>query len=184
MQESYPKKEKNIVLEVGSRIRAIREELQMIPSEFARKAGLANSIIYEAESGTRNLGLSVLARLSKTYGISLNWLALGLGPRYLKDNQLPYRGDGIEILGNNFPITDAPDLAAIIQDKELREKLELSVDEIQYLGKLVKDYGRMARIQTREDWLKIISDMRQTKLNIIAEFRELMESSKNPEEES
>ena len=149
----------------------------MIPSEFARKAGLSNSIIYEAEAGQRNLGLSVLARLSRTYGISLNWLALGLGPMYLKDTQLPLRGDAVEVLGKNFPITDAPDLAELLKDRALMAKIEITAEEIMSLGDFVKSFGGVSRLFTKERWLEFVQDMRRAKLEAISEVRDLLNNN-------
>jgi len=157
--------------DVGKRIAFVRQELRLGVVEFARKAGLSNSIIYQVEAGTKEMGLSTLERLSQTYGISLNWLVFGLGPMYLKDTQLPFRGDAMEVMGKNFPITDAPDLAELLQDRQVMEKIEITADEIQELGEFVKHIGRMARLYTKEEWLESIHKMRQTKLDVLDDLR-------------
>jgi len=165
---------------IGNRIRLIREELNMNAVEFAKKAGISNSIIYQVEEGTAGIGLASLVSLSGTFGISLNWLALGIGPRYLKDTQMPFRGDALDLLKTQCRIEEAPGLAELLSNKDVCDKLRITSEEIQILASSIK--GEHAWIFdgfTAEQWLDILVKHRKMKLDVVQHCLDLLARAKS-----
>ena len=58
----------------GKRLRQLREERGWSQEEFADRAGLHRTYVSAVERGVRNPTLSVLERLARALGVSLNHL--------------------------------------------------------------------------------------------------------------
>ncbi len=69
-------------LDIGRRHREAREQvLSMSVSAYAASVGVKDVTVYSWESGRTSVPHTVLALLASTYGISLQWLLNGNGPR-------------------------------------------------------------------------------------------------------
>lgn len=146
----------------------------MYPAQFADRAGISSSIIYEAEEGTRNVGLKVLLRIQAAFGTSLNWLILGVGPMLIKDTIMPYRADALEIFAANYPVVEAPGIQDLLLDRALVDQLQLTGEEVLHLLPLIKgETGWALRTMDRQFWLSIILRMREERLTKI---RDVIES--------
>lgn len=69
--------------EIGSRLKAIREEVGILQAEFAFKLGVARSTCSRAEKGECILPTEAMQELAKSFNVSLNWLLLGQGEMFL-----------------------------------------------------------------------------------------------------
>ena len=63
---------------LGKRLRALREERGWSQEEFADRAGLHRTYVSAVERGVRNPTLSVLERLAKALGVSIEEMVKGL----------------------------------------------------------------------------------------------------------
>ncbi|KCZ53628.1 hypothetical protein HY29_16615 [Hyphomonas beringensis] len=62
----------------GKKLRALREEQGWSQEEFADRAGLHRTYVSAVERGVRNPTLSVLERLAKALGVSIEEVFKGL----------------------------------------------------------------------------------------------------------
>lgn len=69
------------------RLKASREKLNLNQKSFAKRLGITNSYISEMESGGKNITSNVLAKLAEVFDISPNWILLGEGGMFLKEEQ-------------------------------------------------------------------------------------------------
>ena len=72
--------------EIGARLEICRHDLGLTQTEFAKVLGVSQSSYYAYEQGSRGLPIQALAALSLQYGISLDWLVLGIGPEARRDD--------------------------------------------------------------------------------------------------
>ncbi|MDD5088080.1 MAG: helix-turn-helix transcriptional regulator [bacterium] len=157
----------------SERMRLIREELGLSQAEFGTRAGLTQTSISEAETGKREFNFSSLMKISEAYGINLNWLILGLGSIYLKDSQLPFRGDALAIIEAHFPVSEAPGLKALLADTELMRKAQPSAEELDQLARSCKgEFGWMVRGQDKEFWFDMLLQIRQSRVQALQEVRD------------
>lgn len=73
------------LLEVGSRIRAIRRDFGLTGGAMAMRLGISRGYFSELENGKRMPGRRVLSALGSEFGVSPAYLIDGLGARYLSD---------------------------------------------------------------------------------------------------
>jgi len=66
--------------DVGKRIREVREGLGVGQAECARGAEIDTSSMFRIESGTQNLTIDTLARLSLSLGVPMDDLLSGVEP--------------------------------------------------------------------------------------------------------
>jgi len=153
-------------------MRLIREELGLSQAEFGRRAGLTQTSISEAETGKRDFGYNSLQKISNTYGVNLNWLILGIGSIYLKDTQLPFRGDALSVVEAHFPVSEAPGLKALLSDIELMRKGQPTAEEIDFLARSCKgEFGWMMRGQSKQFWFESLIQLRKDRLDLLLELR-------------
>ncbi len=74
-------------LEVGNRIRAIREELNMTRSVFSENINISESYLTQLELGHKSLGMNTLLAICKYTNCSADYLLFGKE----ENNQLNHR---------------------------------------------------------------------------------------------
>lgn len=62
---------------VGSRLRAVRDVLELSKREFGAKAGLSEQVYGAYENGKRNLSLESAKKIRKAYSLSLEFMYFG-----------------------------------------------------------------------------------------------------------
>lgn len=72
--------------DIGARLEICRHELGLTQTEFAKVLGVSQSSYYAYEQGSRGIPVQALAALSLQYGVSLDWLVLGIGPEARRDD--------------------------------------------------------------------------------------------------
>lgn len=72
--------------DIGARLEICRHELGLTQTEFASALGVSQSSYYAYEQGSRGVPVQALAALSLQYGVSLDWLVLGIGPEARRDD--------------------------------------------------------------------------------------------------
>lgn len=72
--------------DIGARLEICRHELGLTQTEFSKVLGVSQSSYYAYEQGTRGVPVQALAALSLQYGVSLDWLVLGIGPEARRDD--------------------------------------------------------------------------------------------------
>ena len=161
----------------SDRMRLIREELGLSQAEFGTRAGLTQTSISEAETGKREFGFSSLMKISETYGVNLNWLILGIGSIYLKDNQLPFRGDALAVIESHFPVSEVPGLRDLLRDTELMRQALPSADEIDFLARSCKgEFGWMVRHEPKEWWFQTLIELRKSRLQILLDLQDSLKN--------
>lgn len=81
----------------GKRIRLIREHLKITQKEFAEKMGYAGSMFCNIESEQNNPGYGVLLSMAETYNINPNFVLLGKGEMFLREEE--FRFDDLDFDG-------------------------------------------------------------------------------------
>jgi transcriptional regulator with XRE-family HTH domain len=66
-----------LLVEIGARIRTIRLAIGMTQKDLADRAGVSPAYIYLVETGGQNLTITVLVRLAKSLGTSIEELLRG-----------------------------------------------------------------------------------------------------------
>ncbi len=64
-------------LEIGARIRAIREELKMSRNVFSEKVNISESYLAQLELGNKSIGLDTLISICEYTGTSTDYLLFG-----------------------------------------------------------------------------------------------------------
>ncbi|MEM0326824.1 MAG: XRE family transcriptional regulator [Desulfurococcaceae archaeon] len=72
---------------IGDRIRKLRRILGLTQKEFSEKIGISRSRVAEIEAGEPTKE-SVLIAISRTFGVSLEWLKYGTGEMFLLKEEL------------------------------------------------------------------------------------------------
>ncbi|WP_220185104.1 helix-turn-helix domain-containing protein [Paracoccus sp. S1E-3] len=72
--------------DIGARLEICRHELGLTQTEFAKVLGVSQSSYYAYEQGGRAVPIQALAALALQYGVSLDWLVLGIGPEARRDD--------------------------------------------------------------------------------------------------
>ncbi len=72
--------------EIGARLEICRHELGLTQTEFAKVLGVSQSSYFAYEQGSRGIPVHALAALAQKYGLSLDWLVLGIGPEARRDD--------------------------------------------------------------------------------------------------
>lgn len=75
---------KQLLQEISARLDTLRKHLNLSREEMASHCGLTISGYAKNERGNTFLGFDTLARLGKTFDISLDWLILDKGPIYYR----------------------------------------------------------------------------------------------------
>lgn len=65
--------------EIAERFREIRAKTGLSQKDFASAINLSHTVIAEIERGNREPSRKVMVAVAKKYGISLDWLLLGIG---------------------------------------------------------------------------------------------------------
>lgn len=77
------------------RIKEVRSELTQ--KAFAQKMGVSIITVQRWEAGARIPDGTELIKISNEYGVSINWLLLGIGPKYMRDADVAKRpGEPVE----------------------------------------------------------------------------------------
>ena len=69
-------------LEVGSRIRKVREELRMSRNVFSEKLDISESYLAQLELGNKSLGMNTLISLCEYTGFSADYFLFGENANY------------------------------------------------------------------------------------------------------
>jgi transcriptional regulator with XRE-family HTH domain len=75
---------KNLQIELGCKVRHLRNESGHSQESFASLADIDRTYIADIEAGKRNISLEVLSRLASALGLSLAELLEGIGERPIK----------------------------------------------------------------------------------------------------
>lgn len=78
-------------MEIGQKIKRIRQILEMTQPEFAQNIGVTQATLSRIESGKQETGYSTLARIALSFNIDLNWLIIDKGepPKHLESWKKP-----------------------------------------------------------------------------------------------
>jgi len=75
-------------VEVGDRLRAVRDHKKLTIQALSRETGLSLGLISEAESGKNKPSPNLLFAFAKKYGVNLNWLLTNEGEMLLQAERL------------------------------------------------------------------------------------------------
>lgn len=64
-------------IEVGTRIREMREMNHYTREIFAGKVGISSKFLYEIETGRKNFSANVLCRIARELAVSCDYIMLG-----------------------------------------------------------------------------------------------------------
>lgn len=72
---------------IGKRIREIRKEMKMSQIEFSKILKITQDKLSKYENGRIRPPIEIILSISKIFNISLNWLLMGKGDKYLKKEE-------------------------------------------------------------------------------------------------
>lgn len=98
---------------IGNRLKFCRKQLGLSQKTMAENAGIVRSYISHIESGAQNPSFDVLAKLSTTFNISIDWLLYGRGQMYLIDE---------DNIINKLSITHLQLIESLLELPENKEK--------------------------------------------------------------
>jgi transcriptional regulator with XRE-family HTH domain len=67
---------------IGPRVVECRKENGMTQVELVRQTGLAKQTVLNLEKGHRPPDLGTVLRVVKVFGVTLDWLVFGKGPKF------------------------------------------------------------------------------------------------------
>lgn len=108
-----------LIKELGERIRSVRKERNMTLHDLQEATGMSNSALSKVERGAVVVGADNLYAISKTLGVSIDWLITGNAPAINKINELSYK---TKKLDNEFLINEVISIFNELSRKE-REDL-------------------------------------------------------------
>jgi transcriptional regulator with XRE-family HTH domain len=76
---------RRLIVEIGQRLRRLREQLNYSLDQMAAKFGLSKSGYFKNENGRRFPGLDTLNLLQRDMDISMDWLIFNKGPVHYKE---------------------------------------------------------------------------------------------------
>ncbi len=71
-------------MEIGKRLKILREKLGLSQSEFAKKIGTSQGYLSELERNLKKPGSDLLLSLKRLFNVSTDWLLTGEGPMFIK----------------------------------------------------------------------------------------------------
>ena len=75
---------------IAERFLKIRDHLKVNQRDFAGEIGVSYSVISDIERGAREPSRKVLVALGEKYGVSLDWVLLGIGTMFAKCDRTLY----------------------------------------------------------------------------------------------
>ncbi len=69
--------DKELMLQIGKRLRKQREKLNMIREEFAEKAGISPQFLAEIENGKKGMSSETLYKICENFNLSADYILLG-----------------------------------------------------------------------------------------------------------
>lgn len=84
-------------INVGFRIRGLRESMRYSREEFAERAGLSSNFLYEIESGKKDFSADTLKKICCALNTSSDYLLFGTNPQIEQINSLLIRLDENQI---------------------------------------------------------------------------------------
>ncbi len=100
---------------LNTRVKTIRNQLNMSQSDFAKKLGVTAAGISKIESGKRNLTEQMLLMICKEFRINVQWLRSGEGEIFRQEF------DGVEQLSHYYNLDDL-DRKIILEYLKLDDK--------------------------------------------------------------
>lgn len=88
---------------IGERIKEVRKEMKMSQVEFSKILGITQDKLSKYENEKIKPPIKVLLEISRNFNVSLNWLLMGRGDKYLKkeekfDEEIYKMAESLQIL--------------------------------------------------------------------------------------
>jgi transcriptional regulator with XRE-family HTH domain len=71
--------------DVGLRVKAVRDELNLKQGAFAKKLSISQSFISYIEKGQRKPSFELMSSLLSVFNVNLHWLVTGIGDMFIPD---------------------------------------------------------------------------------------------------
>ncbi|MDR2969815.1 MAG: XRE family transcriptional regulator [Tannerellaceae bacterium] len=84
------------IKQIADRLAGLRDALELSPEEMAREAHLSKEEYLKMESGTVDISVSILHRISQAFGVELTTLMFGNEPK-MSSYFITRRGKGIAV---------------------------------------------------------------------------------------
>lgn len=88
LDEQMTEDDREFYLELGNRVATLRKEIQMTQVQLAKVLGISQQLMASYEVGRRKVPASVLPKLAKTFGVSVEAL-LGMKEKAAKPGPTP-----------------------------------------------------------------------------------------------
>lgn len=108
--------EKNIMLQIGKRLRRQREKMNMTREEFAEKVCISPQFLAEIENGKKGMSAGTLYKICESFNLSADYILLG---RKSAENLSSPSADTLNLLAEPF-LSYAEDIIEIV-DKIVSE---------------------------------------------------------------
>ena len=85
------------IVEIGSRVKAVRKYCGLNQSEFGLRVGLTPSGVSKLETGDRGYSDAIFLAIVREFGVDENWLRTGEGEMFRPVPQLPEQGGPVDM---------------------------------------------------------------------------------------
>ena len=106
--------------DLAVRFTALRKKVNLSQKDFARSIGVSQSLIADIERGSREPSRKVLVAIAKKYGVSLDWLLLGVGSM---EGAQPKENPEVEALKKEIAQLENKIRALEAENKEISREL-------------------------------------------------------------
>lgn len=115
---------------IYNRFRLIRKMLDLGQKDFAKQAGIVQSIVSEIENGKKNISPAILLSLEDTFNVNRRWILTGEGEMFLPES-------------NAKLITQTNDPLEVYQNKNNAKFVELGNGKLLMTIRKVPEQARM-----------------------------------------
>ncbi len=102
--------DKDLMLQIGKRLRKQRERMNMIREEFAEKAGISPQFLAEIENGKKGMSAETLYKICDNFNISADYILMG---RIASDSLASPAANTLNLLSEPY-ISYAEDILEIV----------------------------------------------------------------------
>ncbi len=173
------KKDKRLCLDIGERLRMLREEWQLKKHQMAHRLGISPNNYIKYESGQIFPNPTSQHQLLTKYHISMDWFIFGIGPRYSIHKKVE------EELLKQIADLKKESEDRLEENTELKKELEASEEQKDDLeNELKREKAAMAALpEMSEDVKELVKQMNRIPLlryEILAQFQRFLREEKGP----
>ena len=147
----------NLLIDVGKRIRQVREALGLTQVDFVKPLGRKSAFLSQIENGTKkNPGVMIFFKISLVYQVSMDYLFHGIGDMFLKSKKNLEEKPRVYI----EDIESIEDMIWLFErSKFFRDSIMGYAGKFKYeneeiIKKSIERYNKKAKQEVKDEWQK------------------------------